>query len=114
MRRCGPPPRRQGSHGPSAAASADRAPRGRGPAAVTPAEARRRRAVRDRRILDALRLGGSAEVIAAALGISPHLVRRIAFEARKNNQPGAVPPRKPYRRGGHPQQLRGSRARRGP
>ncbi len=52
---------------------------------------------RDRRVLDALRLGGSAEVVAAAVGVSPHLVRRIAFEARKNGQPGAVPPRKPYR-----------------
>ena len=71
---------------------------------MTPADARQRRADRDRRVLDALRLGGSAEVIAAAVGISPHLVRRIAFEARKNDQPGAVPPRKPYRRGAHPQQ----------
>ena len=66
-------------------------------AAVTLADARQRRADRDRRVLDALRLGDSAEVIAAALGISPHLVRRIAFEARKNDRPGAVPPRKPYR-----------------
>ena len=81
---------------------------------MTPTDARQQRADRDRRVLDALRLGGSAEVIAAAVGISPHLVRHIAFEARKNNQPGAVPPRKPYRRGGHPQQLRGSRTRRGP
>ena len=64
---------------------------------MTLADARQRRADRDRRVLDALRLGGSAEVIAAALGISPHLVRRIAFEARKNGQPGAVPPRKPNR-----------------
>ena len=65
---------------------------------MTPADARQRRAVRDRRVLDALRLGGSAEVIAAALGVSPHLVRRIAFEARKNGVPGAVPARKPHRR----------------
>ena len=71
----------------------------RAPAAMTPADdARRRRAARDRRILDALRLGGDAEVIAAALGISPHLVRRIAHEARKQGRPDAVPPRKPYRR----------------
>ena len=61
-------------------------------------DARRRRAVRDRRILDALRLGGSAEVIATAIGVSPHLVRRIAHEARKDGRPDAVPPRKPYRR----------------
>ncbi len=61
-------------------------------------DARERRAVRDRRVLDALRLGGSAEVIAAALGVSPHLVRVIAHEARKDGRPGAVPPRKPYRR----------------
>ena len=64
---------------------------------MTPADARQRRADRDRRVLDALRLGGSAEVIAAALGISPELVRRIAFEARKNDRPDAVPLRKPYR-----------------
>ncbi len=68
------------------------------PAAVTPADARQHRAVRDGRVLDALRLGGSAEVVAAAVGISPELVRRIAFEARKNGQPNAVPPRRPYRR----------------
>jgi hypothetical protein len=66
--------------------------------AMPPADARQRRAVRDRRVLDALRLGGSAEVVAAAVGISPELVRRIAFEARKNGEPNAVPPRKPYRR----------------
>ena len=65
---------------------------------MTPADARQRRADRDRRVLDALRLGGSAEVIAAAVGISPELVRRIAFDARKNGQPNAVPPRRPYRR----------------
>ncbi len=66
---------------------------------MTPADdARRRRAARDRRILDALRLGGSAVVIAAALGISAHLVRSVAHEARKQGQPDAVPPRKPYRR----------------
>ena len=70
---------------------------------MAPADARRQRAVRDRRVLDALRLGGSAEVIAAALGISPHLVRRIAFEARKDGRPDAVPPRKPYRRAEQPQ-----------
>ncbi len=69
---------------------------------MTPADARQRRADRDRRVLDALRLGGSAEVIAAALGISPELVRRIAYEARKSGHPGAVPPRKPYRRARHP------------
>ena len=93
-------------------------------AAVTLADARQRRADRDRRVLDALRLGGSAEVIAAAVGVSPHLVsriafeavsphlvsriafeavsphlvRRIAFEARKNGQPDAVPARRLYRR----------------
>jgi DNA invertase Pin-like site-specific DNA recombinase len=66
--------------------------------AALPADARRQRAVRDRRVLDALRLGGSATVIAAAIGISPQLVRRIAHEARKTDQPAAVPPRKPYRR----------------
>ena len=71
---------------------------------MTSADARQQRAARDRRVLDALRLGGSAEVIAAAVGVSPHLVRRIAFDARKNNHPGAVPPRKPYRRGEHPRQ----------
>lgn len=66
---------------------------------MTTADARRQlRAVRDRRVLDALRLGGSAEVIAAALGISPHLVRRIAHEARKQGRSDAVPPRKPHRR----------------
>jgi hypothetical protein len=65
---------------------------------MTPADARQRRADRDRRVLDALRMGGSADVIAAAVGISPELVRRIAFEARKNDRPGAIPPRKPYRR----------------
>ena len=65
---------------------------------MTAADARQRRADRDRRVLDALRLGGSAEVVAAALGISPHLVRRIAHEARKNGRPDAVPARKPYRR----------------
>ncbi len=65
-------------------------------------DARERRAVRDRRVLDALRLGGSAEVIAAALGVSPHLVRVIAHEARKDGRPGAVPPRKPYRRAKRP------------
>ena len=67
-------------------------------AAVTPADARQRRADRDRRVLDALRLGGSAEVIAAAVGVSPHLVRRIAHEARKDGRPDAVPTRKLYRR----------------
>ncbi len=61
-------------------------------------DARERRAVRDRRVLDALRLGGSAEVIATAIGVSPHLVRLIAHEARKNGRPDAVPPRRPYRR----------------
>ena len=70
---------------------------------MTPADARQRRADRDRRVLDALRLGGSADVIAAAVGISSHLVRRIAFDARKNNRPDAVPPRRPYRRREHPQ-----------
>ena len=65
-------------------------------------DARRRRAVRDRRILDALRLGGSADVIAAALGVSADLVRRVAHEARKKGQPDAVPPRKPYRRAKRP------------
>ena len=65
---------------------------------MTPADARQRRTDRDRRVLDALRLGGSAEVIAAAVGVSPHLVRRIAFEARKNGQPDAVPARRLYRR----------------
>ncbi len=64
---------------------------------MTPADARQRRAVRDGRVLDALRLGGSAEVIAAAVGISPQLVRRIAYDARRHNNPGAVPPRRPYR-----------------
>jgi hypothetical protein len=72
---------------------------------MTPADARQRRAERDRRVLDALRLGGSAEVVAAAVGISPELVRRIAFEARKNDRPGAVPPRKPYRRDKQPQPM---------
>ena len=67
-------------------------------AAVTPAEARQRRASRDGRVLDALRLGGSAKAVAAAVGISAALVRRIAFEARRNGQPDAVPPRRPYRR----------------
>ena len=71
---------------------------------MTPADARQRRADRDRRILDALRLGGSAEVV-AAVGISPELVRRIAFEARKDDRPGAVPPRKPYRRDKQPQPI---------
>lgn len=70
---------------------------------MTPVVARQQRADRDRRVLDALRLGGSAEVMAAALGISPHLVRSIAFEARKNGRPDAVPPRKPYRRAAQPQ-----------
>lgn len=70
---------------------------------MTPADARQRRADRDRRVLDALRLGGTAEVIAAALGISPELVRRIAYDARKSGQPDAVPPRKPYRRTKQPQ-----------
>ncbi len=65
---------------------------------MTPAEARQRRAVRDGRVLDALRLGGSAAAVAAAVGISPALVRRIAFDARKNGQPNAVPPRWPYGR----------------
>ncbi len=69
---------------------------------MTPADARQRRADRDRRVLDALRLGGSAEVIASAVGISPHLVRRIAHDARKHDNPGAVPPRKPYRRAKQP------------
>jgi hypothetical protein len=69
---------------------------------MTPADARQRRAVRDRRILDALRLGGSAEVIAAALGISAQLVRRVAHEARRKGHPDAVPPRKPYRRAKRP------------
>ncbi len=68
------------------------------PVAMTPADARQHRAVRDGRVLDALRLGGSAEVVAAAVGISPELVRGIAFEARENGQPNAVPPRRPYRR----------------
>ncbi len=65
---------------------------------MTPADARQHRALRDGRVLAALRLGGSAAVIAAAVGISPELVRRIAFEARKNSQPDAVPARRPYRR----------------
>ncbi len=74
---------------------------------MTPADdARQRRAARDRRILNALRLGGSAEVIAAALGISPHLVRRVAHEARKKDRPEAVPPRKPYRRAKPPPEVR--------
>lgn len=65
---------------------------------MTPAEARRRRAVRDRRILDAVRLAGSAEGITAAPGISPHLVRRVTHEARKQDRPDAVQLRKPHRR----------------
>lgn len=65
---------------------------------MTPADARQRRAIRDRRILDALRLDGSAELTAAALGISSHLVRRVAHKAQKKDQPDAVPPRRPYRR----------------
>ena len=75
---------------------------------MTPADGARRRAARDRRILDALRLGGSAAVIAAALGVSADLVRRVAYEARKKDQPDAVPPRKPYRRAKRPPEAGGA------
>jgi hypothetical protein len=81
---------------------------------MTLADARQLRADRDRRVLDALRLGGSAEVIAAALGISPELVRRIAYEARKSGRRDAVPPRKPYRRARHPSPRQGKPERSSP
>lgn len=59
---------------------------------------RRLRADRDARVLAALRLGGRADVIAAALGISDDLVRHIAHDARKNGHEDAVAARKPYRK----------------